>query len=87
MPVSFSPASGRSHESVNIVATALTANTAYVVTVTNASGQNVNLQMQTDGAGAATIQFTPQHRGAATLTYQLKTVAAAGSGANTFTGV
>jgi hypothetical protein len=87
MPVSFATTVGRVHESVTVNATALSASTNYIASVSTADGRAQRFEFTTDGSGAASFQWTPTNRGVVTLTYQTKVIAPAGSATNTFTGV
>lgn len=87
MPIAFSKTSGRVNESVTLNVTALTASTAYVVTLTTALGSLQAISFTTDATGAASPTFVPNSPGPVTLAYQLKTVASLGSASNTFRGV
>lgn len=87
MPIAFNKVSGRTLEPVTLNVTALTASTAYVVTLTTANGHTQQVTFTTDASGNASPTFTPQVPGPVTLTYQLTSPAALGSASNTFRGV
>ena len=87
MPISFATTSGRQHEPVTVNATGLSASTAYIATLTNADGQTMRMPFTTDGAGAASFQWTPTRRGVASITAAPATSSPAVTGSNTFTGV
>jgi hypothetical protein len=87
MAVTFANTTGLLHTSQTVNVTALSATTAYVATITGPAGHTRRIEFTTDGAGAATLTFEPQSRGAYSISVSAKTPAAAATGSNTFTGV
>ena len=87
MAVSFSNTTGLLHTTQTIAVTALSATTAYVATIVGPAGHTRRIEFTTDGAGAATLTFEPQSRGAFTVSVSPKSPAATATGSNTFTGV
>lgn len=87
MAVSFASTSGKIHDPVTINITALSATTQYIATITDGGSKTQRFEFTTDGAGAASFQFTPGTRATYTCSVAPKTQAATATSSNTYTGV
>jgi hypothetical protein len=85
--VSFVAPSGALHKPQTVNLTGLTVSTDYLVTLTTADGHTRRVDLTTDGAGAATLTFVPNTRGAWSYRVDPKVPVATASGSNSFTGV
>lgn len=61
--IAAAPNPTKGYGTVTLTLSAMTATTAYTVTVVSPQGHSTNLPVTTDGAGAGTVKFVPSVNG------------------------
>jgi len=66
------PTTAQTYTTTTIPFTGAAASTAYVVTISYASGRKQNIKVTTDGAGAGSATFVPQHEDKGPFTVDIR---------------